>query len=136
MFPVRSQVATDDGERHADATESALEAFPRSSVAAMTAPSVDPRTLWDADVVPLPTVARVANVPPMDLHNAVRRGHLHPVGRVTTASGRPALITREEAVSVLMASALAVAAGIVFSSALRAVLAGATFPLPGADAAA
>ncbi len=95
----------------------------------MTAAGVASRALWDADVVSLPVVAKAANVPPMDLHNAVRRGQLHTVGRVT-ASGRPALITREEALAVLAAAALASAAGLVFASALRAVQAGATFPLP------
>jgi hypothetical protein len=95
----------------------------------MTASGIAQHPLWDADVVTLRTVAKAANVAPMDLHNAMRRGQIHPAGRVATASGRPVLITREDATAVLMAAALAVAAGIVFSTALRAVLAGATFPL-------
>jgi len=94
----------------------------------LTAPSD-----WDTfDAVPLSTVARTANVPSGDLRNAVRRGLLHP----TQERGKfgVSLIPKDEAVGVLTAVAISAAAGVVFATALRVALAGAT--LPGTDAAA
>ncbi len=78
-------------------------------------------------VVPLPIVARVARITARDLHNAIVRGQLHPVER---GRGRPVMLSRGESMDVLTAAALATSAGLVFASALRAVQAGATFPLP------
>jgi len=99
-------------------------------VGAMTTATAAPCTPWGDDaLVPLLTVARTANRARGDLHNAAKRGQLHPI-RQSNKPGRPALLPRDEALAVLTAAALAVAAGIVFSSALRAVQAGATFPLP------
>ncbi len=79
------------------------------------------------EAVPLPTVARAARVTGGDLFNAINRGQLHPVVR---GKGRAVQLSRDEAISVLTAAALSFAAGIYFGTALRAVLAGATFPLP------
>jgi len=105
----------------------------RVTVAGMTTNTVPPRD-W-GETVPLPELARVADVSSDDLYNAIRRGLLDP-GGTPGKRYRPIMVPRDQATSVLMAAAISVAAGVVFATALRVVLAGATFPLPGTDAAA
>ena len=96
----------------------------------MTAATVPSCTPWGDDaLVPLLTVARTANVARGDLHKAAKRGQRHPI-RLCNKPGRPALIPKDEAIAALTAAALSLASGIAFATALRAVLAGATFPLP------
>jgi len=84
-------------------------------------------------VVPLPVVAQAAEVHTRDLHNAVRRGQLHPAQE--RGKYGAALLPKDEATAVVVAAAISVAAGIVFATALKLVLAGGSFPLPGTDTA-
>lgn len=74
------------------------------------------------DAVPLPDVARAANLTRRDLLNAVDRGYLHTVpGRV---GWRGALyLPRAEIEAVFTGLAIAAASGLSFSYALRAALA-------------
>jgi hypothetical protein len=96
----------------------------------MGAPVIVPPE-WDAiDAVPLPSVIRAADVPRGALHHAISRGQLHPLPEQRAKYGA-VLITKDEALEVLMAAAIAAAAGIALATALRAVAAGATFPLTG-----
>ncbi len=109
--------------------ESLASSTPRGlALSTMDNPAVlDAPPEW-GEAVPLSTVARASRVSAQQLHHAINRGHLHPVAR--PGQGQPVLLSRDESIAVLTAAALSLAAGLVFGSALRAVLAGATFPLP------
>jgi len=97
--------------------------FSPSTVADMTTNTIPPRD-W-GETVPLPELARVADVSSDDLYNAIRRGLLDP-GGTPGKRYRPIMVPKDQATSVLMAAAISVASGVVFTTALRVVLAGAT----------
>jgi len=124
-----------EGGRHAVNAEGSLASPSTRTVLSVSIPVANLCDEWaTAEAVPLPDVARAANATPRDLQNAVHRGYLHPVpGRVGKYGA--VLLPRDEIEAVFTAVAIAAAAGIVFATALRVALAGATLPA-GTDAAA
>jgi len=117
-----------EGGRHADNAEGSLASPLARNVPAVSIPVAILSDEWaTAEAVPLPDVARAANAARRDLQNAVSRGYLHPVpGRVGKYGA--VLLPRDEIEAVFTAVAIAAAAGIVFATALRVALAGATLP--------
>jgi len=95
--------------------------------AVISAPVFEPSDWADVESVPLFDVAQAAHVHPTEMYNVIRRGFVQPLPR--SRRNAPVSLAPAEARKVLTAAALAVAAGFALATGLRAVEAGATFPL-------
>lgn len=88
----------------------------------------------DREVVALPEVVRATGVDRREFYGMVQRGvipTLNERGRHNALQ-----MTRDDAIKLVMALALAAAATIALATAFRAISAGATFPVEGVPMAA
>lgn len=91
----------------------------------------------DREAVPAAEVARVAGIPRKDIYNAQERGLLKTS---RAANGRTVLISRDDALMIVAAALIMVAAGVMFATAFRFLsetgaqvgAGGITIPLPAA----